>query len=49
MNGISVFQAINVNAKVLSVGRQSTLKVRGKTLQKLDAIIADHTARIKGE
>ena len=38
---------INVNAKVLSVGKQSTLKVSGKTLQKVDAIIADQTASIK--
>lgn len=31
----------------MSVGKQSTLKVRGKTLQKVDAIIADQTASIK--
>jgi len=31
----------------LSVGQKSTLKVRGKTLQKVDAIIADQTASIK--
>ena len=47
MDDISDFQAINVNAKVLSVGQQSTLKVRRKTLQKEDAIIADQTASIK--
>ena len=48
MDDISDFQAINVNAiKVLSVGQQSTLKVGRKTLQKLDAIIADQTASIK--
>lgn len=47
IDDISNFQAINVNAKVLSVGKQSTLKVRGKTLQKVDAIIADQTASIK--
>ena len=29
----SDFQVINVNAKVLSVGQQSTLKVRGKNNQ----------------
>ena len=29
------------------VTQQSTLKVRGKTLQKVDAIIADQTASIK--
>ena len=43
---ISDFQAINVNAKVLSIGNQSTLKVRGKILQKVDAIIADQTATV---
>ena len=32
---------------MLSVGKQSTLKVRGKTLQKVDVIIADETASIK--
>ena len=47
IDDISDFQAINVNAKVLSVGQQSTLKVRGKTLHKVDAIIADQTASIK--
>ena len=31
----------------MSVGQQSTLKVRGKTLHKVDAIIADQTASIK--
>lgn len=47
IDDISDFQAINVNAKILSVGQQSTLKVRGKTLHKVDAIIADQTASIK--
>lgn len=47
IDDISNFQAVNVNANVLSVGKQSTLKVRGKTLQKVDAIIADQTASIK--
>ena len=31
----------------MTVGIQSTLKVRGKTLQKVDAITADETASIK--
>ena len=30
----------------MSVGKQSTLKVRGKTLQKVDAMIADQTATV---
>ena len=31
----------------MSAGKQSTLELRGKTLQKVDAIIADQTASIK--
>lgn len=44
---ISDFQAINVNAKVLSVGKQSIVNVRGKQLVKLDVVIADETASTK--
>lgn len=47
IDDISNYQAINVNAKVLSVGKQSTIRVRGKTLVKVDVIIADETASIK--
>lgn len=44
---ISDYQTIKVNAKVISEGDESSLQVRGKTLSKVDYIIADKFASIK--
>ena len=44
---ISDYQTIKVDAKVISEGDESSLQVRGKTLSKVDYIIADKFASIK--
>ena len=47
MAEISDYQTIKVNAKVISEGDDSSLQARGKTLSKVDYIIADKFASIK--
>ena len=44
---ISDYQTIKIDAKVISEGDESSLQVRGKTLSKVDYIIADKFASIK--
>ena len=44
---ISDYQTIKVDAKVISEGDESFLQVRGKSLSKVDYIIADKFASIK--
>ena len=44
---ISDYQTIKIDAKVISEGDESSLQVRGKTLTKVDYIIADKFASIK--
>ena len=44
---ISDYQTIKIDAKVISKGNESSLQVRGKTLSKVDYIIADKFASIK--
>lgn len=44
---ISDYQTVNIGAKIISQGDESSINVRGKSLNKVDYIIADKFASIK--